>query len=584
MPGFLGCIGNRESSFGQKISNQLINESISTKDLYIERRTVNKFMEDKVFQENKNYVVVVEGFILNSNELILKYNKHTFFETITHMYIKNGNEFFNEFRGSFSGFIYDKEKDVKIIYTNQIGDKQMFYSEHSGKLIFGSEINYLVEYYQNNKLSYTFNESAAYALLTLGFMIEDNTLFTEIKKLTAGHYILVEGSNYSVIQYYKLKNEPNFKQTEDEIIDKIDELFRKAIKRAFDKDLEYGYKHLVGLSGGLDSRMTTWVGNDMGYGENIVNYTFSQSGYLDETIPKKIASDLKHEWIFKALDNGLFLKDIENVVKYTSGNVLYYGLAHNKSFLDLINVESFGILHSGQLGDVVIGTFYSSSFNEKNYNIDDGAYSKILVEKLYNTNLLKKEYENEEIYKFYGRGFNGANQGLLSTQEVMETYSPFYDIDFLEYCLSIPVEIRYNHNIYYKWILKKYPKAADYVWEKTGLKITAWELNLLGRKIPIRKLPSRIYKYLYRKLKPSHSSSATPDHMNPLDYWYETNNDLKTFMNKYYENNISRLKFSKELISDCQELYLNGNSIEKNQVLTLLAFMKLYFERDYYEK
>ena len=118
-------------------------------------------------------------------------------------------------------------------------------------------------------------------------MLEDNTLFNEIKKLIAGHYILIKSGKLHIVQYYKLSNIPNYDQSQQKIIENIDILFRQAIKRAFDKDKEYGYKHLVALSGGLDSRMTTWVAHDMGYGENIVNFTFSQSDYLDETIPKK---------------------------------------------------------------------------------------------------------------------------------------------------------------------------------------------------------------------------------------------------------------------------------------------------------
>ena len=33
--------------------------------------------------------------------------------------------------------------------------------------------------------------------------------------------------------------------TEDEAIELVDQSFRKAVKREFEKDKEYGYKHLV---------------------------------------------------------------------------------------------------------------------------------------------------------------------------------------------------------------------------------------------------------------------------------------------------------------------------------------------------
>jgi asparagine synthase (glutamine-hydrolysing) len=61
--------------------------------------------------------------------------------------------------------------------------------------------------------------------------------------------------------------------------------------------------------------------------------TFSQSGYLDETIPKKISSDLKHDLIFKSYDNGSFLEYLEEITQITGGNVIYYSIAHGNSML-----------------------------------------------------------------------------------------------------------------------------------------------------------------------------------------------------------------------------------------------------------
>ena len=43
-------------------------------------------------------------------------------------------------------------------------------------------------------------------------------------------------------------------------------------------------------------------------------------------------------------------------------------------------------------------------------------------------------------------------------------------------CYDIPVEMRMNHNLYKKWIIKKYPKAADFKWEKIDDKITSPEI------------------------------------------------------------------------------------------------------------
>ncbi|WP_374090220.1 hypothetical protein [Methylomicrobium lacus] len=576
MPGFIIAPLQDSLNLSQEERKDLIVKRINTNELCIEQRTVNKFLNDKPFFETNEYCAILDGVILNSEYLNAKYHQKSFQDTLISMYEDNGECFFDEFRGSFSGFFYDKKKEIKIIFTDHIGSKQVFYSKFSEKYIIASDINYIVGFYKNANIHYSLNRNAAYFLLTYGFMIEDHTLVNEIKKLKAGHCIKITQSTFEIKKYYNLCNDPSYSKSEQEIVDHIDGLFRQAVQRAFEKDREYGYKHLVGLSGGLDSRMTTWVANDMGYNEKIVNYTFSQSDYLDETTPKKIASDLKHEWIFKSLDNGLFLKDIDDTTRISSGGALYYGLAHGKSCLDLIAKRQFGIVHTGQLGDVVLGTFYSTLDKSKPFDVSDGAYSMVLKDKL-DRSMFSEDYQNEEIFKFYTRGFAGANQGLLVAQEFSETYSPFYDIDFMEYCLSIPVELRANHYIYKKWIIDKYPHAASYVWEKTGARITDKSLNILGRRIPVSKLPKKILDFTLKKLGMAQTYLSSRSHMNPLEYYYATNNDLKIFLQRYFYENVKLLKHDKELFDDCNKLFENQTIIEKIQVITLLSAMKRYF-------
>ena len=36
-------------------------------------------------------------------------------------------------------------------------------------------------------------------------------------------------------------------------------------------------------------------------------------------------------------------------------------MAHSKNSLDTINLDTYGLVHTGQLGDVVIGTFSSKA-------------------------------------------------------------------------------------------------------------------------------------------------------------------------------------------------------------------------------
>ncbi|ACB08668.1 MAG: Asparagine synthase [Thermotoga petrophila] len=572
MPGFLAEIslkqGKVAKNFNLTFDSGLMVESLEEKHYYIERRTIKKFERDKVFAEDENYIVLTEGVILNSLELMEKYKTSDLKNAIIKMYEQNGETFFKEFRGSFSGLLYDRKTDKWLIYTNHFGDKQIFYLLLKDRLIVASEMTWIVDYMKNNGIPYSLDEIGAYFILTYGYMLEDYTIIRQIKKLMAGTYIKVENGDFNVNRYFVVDNKPDNTQTEEEIIENIDKLFRKAVRLEFEKDREYGFKHIASLSGGLDSRMTVWVAHEMGYTEQL-NVTFSQTDYIDEVVAKSIARDLKHDWVFFSLDNGLYLTNIYDMLKINYGNVLYSGAAHVHHAVSKLNFQNFGLYHTGQLGDVILGTYYGSEDPEKPYTPGAGAYSTKLI-RSDEVKFLRYEYENEEVFKFYNRGFNGILSGNLPVQKYTEVVSPFLDVDFFTYCLKIPLKYRFDHRIYKKWILKKHPDAAKYVWEKMQGRITDLSIRIRGHSITLKALPRKVIIKLFKK-----SSLASRWHMNPIDYWYNTNEKLKDFINSFYSANIHFVQ-NPHVREMCEKLFKEGNSLEKIQVLTVLAAWKFY--------
>ena len=531
---------------------------------------IEKYEDDKIFYEDNNYLVVLDGVILNKCKIISSNGGQTWVQTILSLY-QRSDTFFDELRGSFSGVILEKNTGNTIIFSDHIGSKFLYYVQLEDAIFVTSRIADAYSFLKLNNINYELNENGAYMLLSYGYMLENNTLCKGIKKIIPGCYLTIYGTSISETRYCLLDNTPDYSLTEDEAIELIDMEFRKAIALEFEKDKEYGYKHLVALSAGLDSRMTCWVAHEMGYTDQL-NITFSQSDYWDETIPKKIASDLKHEWLFKALDNGLWLYDIDDVTKVTGGNVLYYGLAHGNSLYKYLNFKDLGMIHSGQLGDVVVGTFFSSKDSTLKFQLGDGAYSIKYLSNLKGYRL--EEYENQEIAKFYHRGFNGANNGQLLEMEYTETCSPFMNWDFMQAILKIPVELRYGHNIYKKWILKKYPDAAKYVWEKIGCRI--------DRKWGVLEHNGHLYKYsdvikiIFKKY--FHIKiGANNKNMNPISYYLETNKNLNSVLNKKLQQGINEI--SSSLICDIlNSVSKSTDSIEKIQAVSLVEAYLSFFK------
>lgn len=588
MPGFIIHTGPIHLALVPESRNKLVVERIDGNKFFAERRVVNKFMNDRIFLDTDDYTTIVEGVVVNNHELMDKYSSNSWASCVIKMYEANGETFFDSFRGSFSGALYDKAAEKWIIYTGHTGEKQVFYAQVPGGYLFGSEMRFMVESLKHNKLPVTLDKTGCYMSLTHGFCIEDRTLVSEVHKLIAGHYIRLTPSGVDIIQYHRFSNKPNQDITQEEAIEGIDKLFRQAVKRQFEKDREYGYRHLACLSGGLDSRMTVWVAHEMGYTDQ-TNIDFSQSGYLDFTVSQQIAIDLHHDYFFNPLDGGDFIPRYKFSPEITYGNGFLMG--HGYSLEKIIDYESFGIFHTGQLGDVIVGSYLpKAEYSE--LRISDGANSCLLIDRLTDYEL-RFDYSNSEVFRLYNRGLNGINQGLLTFQENTESCSPFMDIDFFSYCLSIPLSLRVNHKIYIDWVLTKYPDAAKYVWEKTGRIIepikesTPKYMYIKGLKVPHFSnpaFPSYVKGFVLRRLGlkgKSHMSKTivlnTPNSMNPVDYWYRTNPNLRAFLLSFWED-FSPIIPYEDLYSDMESLIKEEAITDRLQCLSVLAAIRLILQ------
>jgi len=503
-----------------------------------------------------------------------EYGIQAFEELVPYLYEKFGEKFFAMFRGSFSGAFYDKKAQVWLFYTNHVGDKPLFYYINENKIAVASSVNYIADSLKLGRVDLKIKESAIYDLLTYGFMASGkgcDTLVEGIQRLKAGYYIRFdckEGKT-EVLNYHRFTNTKFIDETisEEQIIEELDIKFRNAISLQFEKDKEYGYKSLSSLSGGFDSRMTTWVGSVMGY--DMLNLTFAQSGYLDETIACDIANYLNNEWIFKSLNDAKFTNKVEQVVEMNYGLSFYMGVAHSLSMEQYIDFDSIGIWHTGQIGDVVISSFCNKENAYEKIKKVKGTNSRFLSEKLEFSNF--DEYENEEIFLMYTRAFDGALCSQIAHANYTEMMSPFLDVDFLEFCLSIPVKYREKHKLYFKWVLKKYPEAAKFRWEAIDARITQPRIIQMA-KLVLRKGPYKLARILGIKyLKKDLNSS-----MNPFNYWYDTKPYVKNFMDGYMEEGMKIIKVSDELKHDINYLYEKGNAREKSQAMTAIAGIKRY--------
>ncbi len=535
---------------------------VKEKDFGLFLYNKNKFDNERVLVKNAEVFLAIDGLILNKNRLKREYNAISFSDAIDQMIKKKGPYFVTELRGNFVGFLYDRMSHKAFLFVDHIGTKWLFYSYDSenGLLIFSSKLEYITDAFLKLGKSLKLNEIGAHCMLTLGYMLEDQTIVENIYKIKPGTIYEFFESSLREHKYYQVDNTNITKQKPTEIIEELDSRFRTSTEDEFNKDTEYGYDHLCTLSGGLDSRMV--VGSALRYGfDNLTSFTMSQSGYYDDTIAKIFASDLGINHIFVSLDNGDYLTEIEEGAKFQEGLVLYSGSAHLLFALRNIDMSNYGIIHTGMVGDGIFGTFLISPKilkpSQEKMDIHSNSYDfKEFYEKTY------KSYDNSELFKIYSKVVNAVYNGFRNIEGFSEYSSAFLYNDFMDYSFKIPPELRYKKKIYKEWVIKKNPILARYPLEsRFGMSFDSNDFLVLVRRIE-------------RKLRGICIGQSWKDSMNPMEYWYKINENVKNTFNQYYKNNIDMLSGHISIAKETKRVFSSKVVADKTKALTLLYAVK----------
>lgn len=546
---------------------KLITDEYIEGNQYLVYKNFNKkFLNDKVFHEDEELLIVLDGVILNNHELQNNYGVYDNYSLIKKMYKEHGIRMVDSFRGNFYGIVYDKVEKKWEVFTNHLCSKPLYYYFDIKKecFIVSSDLFDLVKVLKELDVKVTLNEIGAYYLLTFGYMINDTTLIKEINKVEPGTIITYENNTINKTQYFFIDNENFLTDSEDVIVDNMYELFNNSINLAFKKDEEFGYKHVTYLSGGLDSRMIGVAAKKLGYND-ITSITFSENYSRDEKIAREIAADFKYDSIFRSLNNGNYLMNVDDAVTSNYGQNIYSGAIHLVSTNDLINFDKFGFIFNGNIADIMHGDYIDAPVHNKP-SIDNWMYSKILKDKVnFIQSDIEKKYSNEEKFAIYNRGINGMYNGSVSSLYISETCEPFLEQDLIAYCTRMKPELKYKEAAFLKMIQKYYPEATNYKWQKWNLRPTKFNQKFMGT------FAGKVFRVIDGQIQRFGSQS---NNMNPFEKWYTTNEVLRNFINNYIKENFYLLDDYIELKNDCEILLKNGKLIEKTQVITLLNFIK----------
>jgi asparagine synthase (glutamine-hydrolysing) len=166
-------------------------------------------------------------------------------EVLVHAWEEYGLALVDRLQGMFGFAIWDARTETLVLGRDRLGIKPLYYSWDGVRLVFASEIKAVLA---SNDVPTDPNLQAIYHYIGYEFVPAPATMFEHVRKLPAGHLLVLERAGLSVRQYWDVSFAPVERSEADDIAG-IRRLLGEAVRKRLMSDVPLG----VFLSGGLDS-------------------------------------------------------------------------------------------------------------------------------------------------------------------------------------------------------------------------------------------------------------------------------------------------------------------------------------------
>src|SRR5215211_5002873 len=177
-----------------------------------------------------------------------RFSTRTDTEVLVHMYEDEGEKMVQRLRGMFAFAIWDRTRGRLLLARDHFGQKPLFYTESAGRLTFASEIKALLA---DDPSLAELSPRALDQYLTMRFVQPPETFFERVRSLPPAHYMVWENGRSRIQRYWDLSYGPKWTYSEQETLERIDELLAGTVKLHLLSDVPVG----AFLSGGLDSTL-----------------------------------------------------------------------------------------------------------------------------------------------------------------------------------------------------------------------------------------------------------------------------------------------------------------------------------------
>jgi asparagine synthase (glutamine-hydrolysing) len=253
--------------------------------------------------EDGSLWLVYNGEIYNHRELRseLEARGHRFAtradtEVILHLYEELGTRCVERLNGMFAFALWDEPNRTLVLARDRFGKKPLYYAETRSGLIFGSELDALLEHPDCPR---ELDHDALAHYLAFEYVPEPESILAGVRKVPAAHVLTWRDGAISTERYWRMSFADGPEAGEEECVDRFRQLFRAAVERRLLSDVPLG----AFLSGGIDSSSVVAAMTELGGDVKTFSIGFHEPSFDESAHARSVARFLgtdHHEEVFTA--------------------------------------------------------------------------------------------------------------------------------------------------------------------------------------------------------------------------------------------------------------------------------------------
>ena len=311
------------------------------------------------------YTISYNGEIYNFQELRIElealghqFKSRTDSEVVLKAYAQWGEKALNKFNGMFALAIWDRVKRELFLARDRYGIKPLYYTTGAGAFVFGSEVKAIIA---SRSYSAGLDLEGLLEYFTFPNFFTERTLFKDVKLLPAGTFMYARGATgvTSPQRFWDYAfSEPEHPLSEEEYLEELDMLFRRAVHRQLVSDVDLG----AYLSGGMDSgSVTALAAKQLPYIKSFTcGFDLNSASGVELSYDERAAAEYM-SYVFKTEHYEMVLKagDMERIMSRLAWHLEEprVGQSYPNMYVAQLASKFVKVVLSGAGGDEIFGGY-----------------------------------------------------------------------------------------------------------------------------------------------------------------------------------------------------------------------------------